>query len=454
MALTKISTDGVKDDAITKAKIPANQIETSEIASGAVTSTQIADNTIVDGDIADATITLAKLEHGNGSNDGKFLRANNGADPTFETVSTTPADGSITQAKLNFPVANRNLIINGAMNVAQRGTSSTSSGYQTVDRFNNNFGGTDEAITQAQVDVASGTTPYTLGFRKAFKLTNGNQTSGAGSADYVNIFTKLEAQDIANSGWNYVSSSSSITLSFWVKSSVAQTMYARLNANDASKAFSFAISVTTSWQKITKTISGDSSLVFNNDNGSGLEIYFIPFYGTDYTTSGHTNDAWIADSGSDQVTDMTSTWYTTNDATLEITGVQLEVGSVATDFEHRSFGQELTLCQRYYETSHSYGTAFGTNTSEGKFLQNGTTNGAGNQQVTIYFRTTKRANPTVTGHYDGTVGSWYGARSGAAAVTSVSFDLIGMNSFRAYNSIGANYAASEQIGHWQAVSEL
>ena len=326
MALTKISTDGVKDDAITKAKIPANQIETSEIASGAVTSTQIADNTIVDGDIADATITLAKLEHGNGSNDGKFLRANNGADPTFETVSTTPADGSITQAKLNFPVANRNLIINGAMNVAQRGTSSTSSGYQTVDRFNNNFGGTDEAITQAQVDVASGTTPYTLGFRKAFKLTNGNQTSGAGSADYVNIFTKLEAQDIANSGWNYVSSSSSITLSFWVKSSVAQTMYARLNANDASKAFSFAISVTTSWQKITKTISGDSSLVFNNDNGSGLEIYFIPFYGTDYTTSGHTNDAWIADSGSDQVTDMTSTWYTTNDATFEITGVQLEVG--------------------------------------------------------------------------------------------------------------------------------
>ena len=350
MALTKISTDGVKDDAITKAKIPANQIETSEIASGAVTSTQIADNTIVDGDIADATITLAKLEHGNGSNDGKFLRANNGADPTFETVSTTPADGSITQAKLNFPVANRNLIINGAMNVAQRGTSSTSSGYQTVDRFNNNFGGTDEAITQTQVNVGSGTTPYTLGFRKAFKLTNGNQTSGAGSADYVNIFTKLEAQDIANSGWNYVSSSSSITLSFWVKSSVAQTMYARLNANDASKAFSFAISVTTSWQKITKTISGDSSLVFNNDNGSGLEIYFIPFYGTDYTTSGHTNDAWIADSGSDQVTDMTSTWYTTNDATFEITGVQLEVGSVATDFEHRSFGQELALCQRYFQT--------------------------------------------------------------------------------------------------------
>ena len=134
--------------------------------------------------------------------------------------------------------------------------------------------------------------------------------------------------------------------------------------------------------------------------------------------------------------------------------MQLEIGDTATSFEHRSFGEELFRCQRYYETCHSYGTAFGTNTSEGKYLQNGTTNGAGNQQVTIYFRTTKRANPTVTGHYNGTVGSWYGARSGAAAVTSVSFDLIGMNSFRAYNGIGANFAASEQIGHWQAEAEL
>ena len=87
MGLTQVSTDGVKNDAITKTKIPANQIETSEIASGAVTSTQILDNTIVDGDIADATISLAKLEHGTSSNDGKFLRANNGADPSYETIT-------------------------------------------------------------------------------------------------------------------------------------------------------------------------------------------------------------------------------------------------------------------------------------------------------------------------------------------------------------------------------
>ena len=100
--------------------------------------------------------------------------------------------------------------------VAQRGTSSTSEGYQTLDRFPVYVAGTDESPTQAQVDVASGTTPYTLGFRKALKITNGNQTSGAntGSTQYIWLQYKIEAQDIANSGWNYTSTSSFITLSF------------------------------------------------------------------------------------------------------------------------------------------------------------------------------------------------------------------------------------------------
>ena len=85
---------------------------------------------------------------------------------------------------------NKNLILNGAFLIAQRGVSSTSDGYHTVDRFQMNFSGTDEAPTQAQVDVASGTSPYTNGFRKAFKVTNGNQTSGAGSSDRIEISCK------------------------------------------------------------------------------------------------------------------------------------------------------------------------------------------------------------------------------------------------------------------------
>ena len=251
----------------------------------------------------------------------------------------------------------KNLIINGAFQIAQRGTSSTANGYGSVDRFKVQYSGTDEAPTHAQVDVASGTTPYTSGFRKALKVTNGNQTSGAGAADYIFILTRLEAQDIANNGWNYLSSSSNITLSFWVKSSVAQNFYGRVMSQDGTTYnFPFetgALSADT-WTKITKTIPGNSNLQFDNNVGPGLRIEIAPFYGTDFTASTSLN-TWAAFNSSSRTPDYTSTWYTTNDATFEVTGLQLELGSVATDFEHLSFIDDLRRCQRYYY-DHANGT--------------------------------------------------------------------------------------------------
>ena len=248
---------------------------------------------------------------------------------------------------------NKNLIINGAMLVAQRGTSSTSNGFGSVDRYNMNSSGHDEAPTQAQADVVAGTTPYTLGFRKSLKITNGNQTSGAGAADRLRILYIIEAQDIANSGWNYTDSNSKITLSFWIKSSVAQNFYFRATTSDGtSQNFPMETGSLTAdtWTKITKTIPGNSNLAFNNDNGIGLYIIFALFRGTDNTDSGVALNTWAAtSSGTTLYPDNTSTWWTTNDSTWELTGLQLEVGSVATDFEHRSLGEELTLCQRYFQ---------------------------------------------------------------------------------------------------------
>jgi len=286
-------------------------------------------------------------------------------------------------------LGNRNLIINGAMNVAQRGTSSTSTGYQTVDRINPYHGGTDEAPTYAQADVASGTTPYTNGFRKAFKITNGNQTSGAGAGDQIAFRYKIEAQNIANSGWNYTSSSSFITLQFWIKSSVAQAFSGSLETVDGTSYFfkydTPSLSADT-WTKVTKTISGNSNLVFNNDNGVGLVFNLYGFIGTTYTTSNSDTETWVT--GSDKfANNMTSTWYTTNDATLEITGVQLEVGSVATDFEHRSFGQELALCQRYFCKNSGGSDAY-------VFPAKG--NGSSSVDVGIPLCVPMRASPSVT----------------------------------------------------------
>jgi hypothetical protein len=313
----------------------------------------------------------------------------------------------------------RNIIINGAMQVAQRGTSSTTSGYGSVDRFALVYSNTDEAPTQAQVDVASGTTPYTLGFRKAFKITNGNQTGGAGTNDFIWFRYLFEAQDIANSGWNYTSTSSYVTLSFWVKSSVAQTFKGYLRSRDGTEqtyAFETGSLTADTWTKITKTISGNSNLTFDNDINQGIQLNILGFMGTDYTDSSVTEDAWVAYASGTRMKDNTSTWYTTNDATLEITGVQLEVGSQATSFEHRSFGEELTLCHRYF-----YNVLATPESGDNNIIGTGIYYASDNLFVHIKFPVVMRTTPTFV-ETAGSISNHYRAYRGGGTDNFDSFD--------------------------------
>ena len=242
-------------------------------------------------------------------------------------------------------LSNRNLIINGAMNVAQRGTSSTTNGYGTVDRFKPGF--TGGAQTQTQETLTSGS-PYNEGFRKFLRLTN--TTASTGTGDLRRISYLMEGQDIVGSGWNYTSSSSYITLSFWARASVSQTYYVEVISNDGTaQNYTFAVSLTANtWTKIEKTIPGNSSITFDNDTGAALQIDFIPFYGTDFTDSGFTTDVWAAFSGSSRAPDFTNTWANTTNATFDLTGVQLEVGEKATANSHSSYGDELQRCLRYF----------------------------------------------------------------------------------------------------------
>jgi hypothetical protein len=269
-------------------------------------------------------------------------------------------------------------------------------------------GNVDESPTYSQADVSSGTTPYTLGFRKSFKITNGNQTGGAGAADQLTLEYGFEAQDIANSGWNYTSSSSYITLSFWIKSSVAQDFKCFLKTEDGTEtSYPFAtgsLSANT-WTKVTKSIPGNSGLTFDNNANKGLVLLWSAYQGTDVTGS-VTENAWMTFSGSTRTADQTSTWYTTNDATFELTGVQLEVGSYATEFEHRSYGDELARCQRYYE---------GIYMNDGTAAFKGYASYGSNANFEYQFAVQKRARPTWS--LEGNA-SWAGATPNAYESTS------------------------------------
>ena len=237
------------------------------------------------------------------------------------------------------------------MNVSQIASTATvgDTGYHVCDRWRVAIGGEDESVTVDKSALTSSDTPYSSGFRYATKITNGNQTSGAGAADYLTFTQRLEGQDIHSSGWDFTSTSSKLTVSFWIKSSVAQTFYSRFRVTEASanKEYVFAVAATTSWQKITKTIPGASGLNPVNTNAHGFSWDILLAYGTDYTGS-MTVDQWNTVNPSAYVPDMTTTWWTTNDATFEITGCQLEIGDTGNDYAHQKYIDDLLACQRYF----------------------------------------------------------------------------------------------------------
>jgi len=347
------------------------------------------------------------------NNDGTFgIRdTTNGVERfTISSDGTVATGGNInisgvTTAKSFVPtegqLSNRNLIINGAMRVAQRATSSTTSGTYTADRFIHLFSGTNESpTTEVRALTSSDTGPWAKGFRKSLKVTNGNQTGGADVSDYIRLDYRLEGQDISQSGWDYTSSSSYVTLSFWAKSSVAQTFYVRLKAQDGTAqgyAFAITFTATNTWTKFTHSIPGASAVQFDDDNGEGLRICWTLFRGTSNTGT-FTLNQWAAYNGSIRMPDNTSTWYTTNDATFELTGVQLEAGSVATPFEHRTYADELRKCQRYYQV------IGGGNYGNYGFASGYTYNNGNNIAAGVYLSVPLRASPTVsvTGNLGGT----------------------------------------------------
>ena len=250
------------------------------------------------------------------------------------------------QRGINF----RNIIINGDMSIAQRGTSSTSSDFATLDRTNVLFTGISATQSQS-TDV-----PSNYGFSNSYKLNV--DTASSSTSAYAQMRQIIEAQIIRNSGWNYTSSSSYLTLSFWVKSSLAGTYYAVFRSEDGTKqsiSKSYTINSSNTWEKKTITISGNSNITINNDNGRGLSVWFVFITGTDNSGSSANLNSWGAFASGNYTPDSSDAqaFLNTTNANISFTGVQLEAGQVASDFEFLPYDVNLQRCQRYLQKGNS-----------------------------------------------------------------------------------------------------
>ena len=280
-----------------------------------------------------------------------FATGGNNERLRITSAGITSVTGSLAINGNDYPtsgqLSNRNLFINGAMQVAQRGTTSTVEGYGTVDRIMVEYG--QAQVSQAQLALTSGD-PYEEGFRYAHRAQV--TTASSASNAYTQFRSRLEAQNIAQSGWNYGNANKSLVTSFWARSSVAGTFYTQYRAIDVTGGQpnhfnrAFTLSANT-WKKVTHTLPGHSGLVFNNDNGNGLEFVIVPYYGTLYSGSNATTNSWFALSG-DYFPDYLQNFSNTQNATFDVTGIQIEQGYKSTPFEHRSISEDLLRCQRYF----------------------------------------------------------------------------------------------------------
>tara|TARA_B100000131_G_scaffold150437_1_gene145978 strand:+ start:1300 stop:2295 length:996 start_codon:yes stop_codon:yes gene_type:complete len=214
-----------------------------------------------------------------------------------------------------------------------------------------------DPITEAHVLTSGDTGPWEEGFRKSYRMKIGYQGT-AGAAHFYGMQYRIESQDIASSGWNYNSSTSHITLSFWIKSSVSYNPSWYLRAKDGTEKiyrWQPGMLVSNTWTKLIKTFPGNSSLTFDNNNEEGLQINLSPYWGTNYSSADPTMDTWENFNSATRAKDTDPIWFETNGTTTEITGLQLEVGSQATKFEHLPYAEDLRRCQRYYAIFHPTG---------------------------------------------------------------------------------------------------
>jgi hypothetical protein len=341
----------------------------------------------------------------------------------------------------------RNRIINGAMVIDQRnaGASVTPNNSYTLDRWQ----GQASAASKYTVQRNAGSVTPPAGFTNYLGVTSSSAYSIT-STDYFGILQPIEGFNVADFNWGSASAQT-VTLSFWVRSSLTGTFGGSLRNSAANRSypFSYSISAANTWEYKTVTISGDTTGTWLTDNSTGIFLFFGLGVGATYSG---TAGAW-AGSNLNSATGATSV-VGTNGATFYITGVQLEAGSVATPFERRDYGRELAMCQRYFAKSYDINTAVGTATRNG-FINWNWQNLSNFGTVTILLPVRMRAAPTTTNYnpdLTNTVGGRYWNGTAEVAFTG---SMDGWTNYESSITFNKNSTSStNMLIQWAATAEL
>lgn len=388
---------------------------------------------VASGTIADARLTSNVTLQGN---------TFNGASQLVQLDST----GSLSQGVLSSSgISHKNMIINGDMVIDQRNcgasiTPTTDAKY-SLDRW-------CMSISQASKYSVQQVSDAPANFNNSLKVTSLSAYSLV-SSDFFGVFQNIEGYNIAKLGFGS-SSAKPITLSFWVKSSLTGIFVGRIanGAGNRSYPFSYAVNTANTWEKKTITIPGDTTGTWLTTNGTGFNVYFGLGLGANFVGSAN---SWQA--GNFSTVSGAVSLVGTSGATWQLTGVQLEQGSVATDYEYRPYGTELALCQRYFSKSYDINVIPATFATNGPIVALAFNTydfyTCGYTKLPVSMRTAPTVNTysTVTG----ASGKFWNVTAQTDIPSSVT--EIGNNSFHAYGN-NTLVSAHQYSYHWTADAEL
>mgnify|MGYP003113942377 CR=1 FL=1 len=343
----------------------------------------------------------------------------------------------IDEAGLNInQYGNRNLVINGAMQVAQRGTSSTglgaTTGYYTADRWEHQFNGTSGRLTSSVVGITD-----LAGLRSALKFACTTADTSIATTEYFVLAHKIEGFNIQSVGFG-TASAKPLTLSFYAKGNGNAQYTAQLQTGGSNEV-SASFNVTSSWQRFEINFPAATSVgsVLDNNNTAQLFVHFWLHAGATYSGGTSLNTTWGSPNNNTMAVG-TDNFFSSTSNEFFITGVQLEVGDTATDFEHRTFGDELLRCQRYFVRLGGVGRDYfvgGSNASFGYF----------STDLPVQMRST----PSLSNNGGFTINNF----AAAGTPTDVDVELASKNRFGFRTSGGVTYTLGNALVFYEASTD-